>query len=119
MLAAWQIGNLQMLHNYFADDLTVVSGAYEPPLQGWSNYVQAYQKQRERLQGVRLDRQNTYLIVKGNIAWVAYQWEFSAIVDGQPTSARGHTTLILEKRKDRWLIVHNHTSIVPEARPAG
>ncbi len=117
MLAAWQIGNVELLHKCYADDVTVVSGAWEPPLMGWANFLRAYQNQRQRMQGGRLDRSNTYINVRGNFAWVVYQWEFAAVVDGKPSSARGHTTLILEKRKDRWLIVHNHTSLVPEATP--
>jgi uncharacterized protein (TIGR02246 family) len=116
MLAAWQIGNVEMLHKYYADDVTVVSGAWELPLMGWANFLRAYQNQRQRMQGGRLDRSNTYINLRGNLAWAVYQWEFAAVVDGKPTSARGHTTLILEKRKDRWLIVHNHTSLVPEMK---
>jgi uncharacterized protein (TIGR02246 family) len=116
MLGAWQVGNVEMLHKYYADDVTVVSGAWEPPLVGWANFVQAYQRQRERMQGGRMDRVNTYIKVTGNVAWAVYQWDFAAIVDGKPIGARGHTTLILEKRADRWLIVQNHTSIVSETQ---
>ncbi len=116
MLAAWQLGDAEMLHKYYADDVTVVSGTWEPPLMGWANFLRAYQNQRERMQHPQLERSNTYIKVNGNIAWAAYQWEFSAVVDGKPSSDRGHTTLVLEKRNDRWVIVHNHTSIVPEIR---
>ena len=116
MLAAWQLGDVEMLHKYYADDVAVVSGAWEPPLLGWANFLRAYQNQRQRLQGARLDRSNTYVNVKGGIAWAVYQWEFNATVDGKPSGARGHTTLILEKRKDRWVIVYNHTSMVAETR---
>ena len=116
MLAAWQIGDVEMLHKYYADDVTVVSGNYEPPLQGWAVYVQSYQAQRARVQNVRLDRFNTVIRVKGTLAWAAYQWEFSAAMEDKPLGARGHTSLMLEKRGDRWLIVHNHTSIVEQAQ---
>ena len=115
MLAAWQIGDVEMLHKYYADDVTVVSGAWEPPLVGWANFLRAYKAQRERIQGtVQLDRSNTFIKINGNIAWVSYQWQFNAVVDGKSSSARGQTTLIFERRGDRWLIIHNHTSIVPE-----
>ena len=118
MLGAWQIGDVGMLHKYYADDVIVVSGAWEPPLMGWANFARAYRAQRARMEGPpRLERSNTYTIVRGNVAWVVYQWAFNAVVDGKPTSARGHTTLVLEKRKDRWVIVHNHTSLVPEPTP--
>ena len=117
MLAAWQIGDVGLLHKHYADDVMVVSGAWEPPLMGWAKYLQAYQAQRERMQNADLDRRNTFIKVLGNIAWAVYQWQFSAVVDGKSTGARGHTTLILEKRNGLWLIVQNHTSIVAEPAP--
>lgn len=118
MLGAWQVGDTNMLHNYYADDVTVVSGAFEPPLIGWPAYLAAYQSQRSRLGSLRLDRRNTFIFVRGNIAWASYQWEFDAVVDNRPTSARGQTTLVFERRGNRWLIVHNHTSEICEAPPA-
>lgn len=117
MLGAWQVGNTNMLHNYYADDVTVVSGAYEAPLVGWPAYLTAYQRQRSRLGSLRLDRRNTFVFVRGNVAWASYQWEFDALVDGRPTSARGQTTLVFERRDNHWLIVHNHTSEICEAPP--
>jgi uncharacterized protein (TIGR02246 family) len=116
MLAAWQIGDLPLMQNYFSPDVTVISGVYEAPVHGWANFAAAYQRWRQRMQGVRLERENTYVNVKGNVAYAAYQWTFSAEMDGKPAGSRGHTTLILEKRGDRWLIVHNHTSVVEQAQ---
>lgn len=116
MLAAWQIGDVTLMQGYFAPDCTVISGVYEAPVHGWANFAQAYQRWRERMQGVRLERENTYVNVKGNLAYAAYQWTFSAEMDGKPAGSRGHTTLILEKRGDRWLILHNHTSVVEQAQ---
>jgi ketosteroid isomerase-like protein len=113
MLAAWQLGDEQMLHTYYADDVLIISGAWEPPLQGWTNYLRAYQAQRARTQGVRLERSNTFTKVLGTAAWSTYQWEFTGQVDGAPSSAFGQTTLMLEKRAGKWLIVVNHTSVAP------
>ena len=97
----------------------MVSGAWEPPLQGWQNYLRAYQAQRARTQGVRLDRTNTFTKIQGDTAWCTYQWEFTGQVDGSPSNATGHTTLVLQKRAGKWLIVLNHTSVAPvPPRPA-
>jgi ketosteroid isomerase-like protein len=115
MLGAWQIGDLAGLHKYIAGDVVVVSGAWEPPVAGWDNYAKAYQRQRDRTQNVVLDRTNTIIKVVGNVSWASYQWEFRGMVDGSPMTVRGQTTLILEKQKDRWMIVHNHTSLAQEA----
>jgi ketosteroid isomerase-like protein len=118
MLGAWQIGDIEKLHKDYADDVIVVSGAYAPPTIGWANYLALYQQQKPRMQQVRMDRLNTYVKVAGNFGWACYQWDFAATVDGQPTTAQGQTTLILEKRNNQWVIVHNHTSMVPTTQPS-
>ncbi len=69
------------------------------------------------MQQVRLDRTNTYIKVSGTVGWACYQWDFGGTVDGQPMISRGQTTLVMEKRNNRWLIVHNHTSVAQGAPP--
>jgi uncharacterized protein (TIGR02246 family) len=114
MLGAWQVGEVEMMRKYYADDVVVISGAWEQPLIGWENYARAYQSQYARMNGCRLERTNTYAKVLGEDAWVTYQWQFSGQVDGAPSSAVGHTTLVLQKRAGTWVIVLNHTSQVAE-----
>jgi ketosteroid isomerase-like protein len=125
MLGAWQIGDTERLHQHYDENVVVISGTWDPPVVGWNKYLQAYQTQRQRVQGVRLDRFNTLIKVDGNVGWASYQWKFTAIADNSPLTDLGQTTLILEKRKDQWVIVHNHTSLVqqmtgtqPAAAPA-
>ena len=118
MLGAWQVGQVEMMHKFYAEDVVVVSGAWEQPLIGWQSYAQAYQQQFARTNGGRLDRTNTYSKVLGDTAWVTYQWQYSGQMDGTPISAVGHTTLLLQKRAGNWVIVLNHTSQVPTAPAA-
>jgi ketosteroid isomerase-like protein len=117
MLGAWQLGDIEKLHKDYADDVSVVNGGWAPPIIGWTNYLAIYQQQRARMERVRMDRSNTYIKVSGAAAWACYQWEFEAVVDGQPSGARGQTTVVLEKRNNRWVIVHNHTSLVQNFQP--
>jgi len=119
MIGAWQVGDTTLMHKFYADDVSVVAGTWTPPAIGWTNYLAAYQMQRARVQQVRMDRSNTLIRVapSGQTAWACYQWEFSAVVDGSPSAAEGQTTLVLEKRGDDWVIVHNHTSIVQASQP--
>ncbi len=102
MLGAWQVGDTEKLHKDYADDVTVVNGAYAPPIIGWTNYLAIYQQQRTRMQQVRMDRSNTIIKVAGNFAWACYQWDFAAVTDGAPTTAQGQTTLVMEKRNNHW-----------------
>jgi ketosteroid isomerase-like protein len=115
-LGAWQLNDTEKMHKFYADDVSVVRGSWEGPILGWTNFLALYQQQRSHMQQVRLDRMNTYIKVNGTTAWTCYQWEFEAVVDGSPTIARGQTTLVLVK-KDRWLIAHDHTSVVQTAKP--
>lgn len=117
MLGAWQIGDVEMLKKYYADNVLVVSGLWEPPVIGLDAYLKAYQRQRERVHGPQLNRSNSFIRVNGNVAWAVYQWTFTGDVDGQPTGYRGHTTLVFEKRNGRWLIITNHTSLAERPSP--
>jgi ketosteroid isomerase-like protein len=119
-LGAWQLGDIPKMHKNVADDVSVVAGTWTPPAVGWSNYLVAYQAQRARMQQVRFDRSNTLIRIapSGQFAWVCYQWDFSAVVDGSPMAAEGQATLILEKKGDTWVIVHNHTSLVQASQPS-
>jgi ketosteroid isomerase-like protein len=116
-LAGWQIGEISLMQKHSAEDAVFVSGGYEPPVVGWTNYVKAYQTQKQRMQMVSLNRFNTLARVKENSAVSSYQWQFAATVDGKQMWARGHTTLVWEKRAGKWLITHNHTSLVDQGTP--
>ena len=117
MLGAWQVGDIEKLHKDYADDVSIVNGSWAPPIIGWTNYLAVYQQQRTRMQQVRMDRLNTYIKVSGTVGWACYQWDFAAVVDGQPNASQGHTTVVLEKRNNHWVIVHNHTSLAPPRAP--
>jgi ketosteroid isomerase-like protein len=110
MLAAFELGDVELMHKYYADNVTFVSGAYEPPIVGWQNYVPLFQRQRSAFQAIQLVRRNTIVFPHGDVAWAMYQWEFDSLLNGQPYSMRGQTTLVFNKVGANWLIVHNHTS---------
>jgi ketosteroid isomerase-like protein len=118
VMGAWQLGDIEKLHADYADDVAMVNGSWAPPILGWTNYLAVYQQQRARMLQVRMDRFNTFIKVSGTVAWACYQWEFAGVVDGQQTGSQGHTTLVLEKRNNRWVIVLNHTALAPKVPQA-
>ena len=116
MLGAWQVGDTEKMHECYADDVTIVSSTWNPPVIGWNTYLPLYQQQRARMKQVRMDRSNSFIRVNGDYAWATYQWDFTGTVDGQPTVSQGHTTLVMQKVNSKWVIELNHTSVA-EARP--
>jgi len=115
VLGAWQIGDSARMHKDYSDDVSVVNGGWAPPILGWANYEALYKLQRSKMQQVRMDRNNTYIKVNGNTAWACYQWEFAAVIEGNPSAARGQTTYVFVKKDNHWLIAHDHTSVVQTA----
>lgn len=119
MLGAFQVGDLEAMHKYYADNATFVSSTYQPPVAGWQNYAADYQRERAAFPGMQLIRKNTSIFHSGDVAWACYQWEFDSTYNGKPYTARGQTTLVFVKQGGNWLIVHNHTSeICPQAAQA-
>lgn len=119
MLVAFQLGDADGMHKYYSDDATFVrSGAYQPPIVGWANYVQDYKIGSAAFHGMQIIRRNTLIFTHPDVAWATYQWEFSSTVDGKPFAANGQTTLVFNKMGENWVIVHNHTSQICPAVPA-
>src|SRR5258706_14871190 len=48
-LGYWQIGDVDSLHKYYADDVVVGTGHWSPPLIGWDDSVKCYQAERLRV----------------------------------------------------------------------
>jgi ketosteroid isomerase-like protein len=116
-LGYWQIGDTDSMHKYYAEDVVLVSGAWEPPVIGWDNFLKAYQAQRAQVSGARMERSNTLIKVNGNSAWATYQFVYVAQMEGRVVQFRGHTTLVLVKQADRWVITLNHSSVVDSTIP--
>ena len=112
MLAAQQLGNLELMHKYYSDSATFVSSDYGPPIVGWKNWAEGYERQKAAFQQMQIMRRNTYIYIHADGAWATYQWDFSAMLaTGKGYDARGQTTLVFTKVGNDWLVVHNHTAV--------
>ncbi len=48
--------------------------------------------------------------IRGTVAWVAFRYELIADTPQGHVEVDGRGTAVLEKRGERWLVVHTHTS---------
>ena len=117
VIEAYRAGDYTAMGQYYAPDVTMVPGDYNPPVAGWAEAEARYRQTHANLGGIELVRENTRIARRGNFAWAVYQWRFAALLGKEGVAAVGHTTLILEKRRGHWLIVHNHTSALMPPRP--
>lgn len=123
VIEAYRTGDSATMGRYYAPEVTMVPSDYNPPVQGWSNVEQRYRQSYANLTQVEMVRENTRVERRGNLAWAVYQWRFTGAAGQNAVAAAGHTTLVLEKRRGQWVIVHNHTSAIlappsPEKTPA-
>lgn len=123
VVKAYSSGDYDTLGRYYAPDVTVVPGDYSPTLSGWSNVMPRYRQAHLAYGHIELVRENTKITRRGKIAWASYQWQLAGLRGKELLEVQGQTTLVLEKRKGLWVIVHNHTSLVPSPseppKPAG
>ncbi|MGH9789342.1 MAG: YybH family protein [Candidatus Acidiferrales bacterium] len=118
VLEAYRTGDSATLGRNYAPEVTVVPGDYSPLIDGWSNVEPRYRLAYAAFAQLELLRENTRIARRGKLAWAFYQWRLAGARGKDMVQAQGHTTMILEKRGGHWLIVHNHTSMVPTAGPA-
>ncbi len=113
VVEAYRTGDAATLGRHYAADVTVVPADYNPIIEGWSNVEPGFRLASSAFARLELLRENTRIVHRGKLAWASYQWRLAGARGQEMVQVQGHTTLILEKRGGQWLIVHNHTSMVP------
>jgi beta-aspartyl-peptidase (threonine type) len=107
---AWNAGNLDkfMEHYWQSDDLTFSSGG--KTTRGWNATLNRYREKYpspEKMGKLKFD--NLEVTPLGSeAALVLGQWHVER--ESEPLS--GNFSLVVRKRNDRWLIIHDHTSRV-------
>ncbi len=111
--AAWNTMDPGNAAGFYAKDPTLVF--YDVlPLQyrGWNEYEAGVKQVFTGFASMKVTP-NTDIEVtrKGKIVWTTMTFHLSAKAkDGTMLDADGRHTIIWEKRKDKWLIVHEHIS---------
>ena len=80
-------------------------------LHGWPEYRDRHLKpELARFTNLQFRHTNVEAQVRGTVAWVAFRQMFDGAVEGGTSRINGRATAVLEKRGDRWIIVHLHVS---------
>jgi len=89
-------------------------GTSEPPIVGWDALEKLIEDQNAALSGTEIEATDitVHLAPSGGAAWATSLWSFNASMGGTPLTIPARCTWVLEKRSDRWVIVHFHKSVV-------
>lgn len=85
---------------------------------GWADYRNNHLgPEMKEMTNVKYSSSDLKVKISGNVAWATFKYAISGDSAGKHFESGGLGTAILEKRSDRWLIVHWHSS-APRRQPA-
>ncbi|MGH9427709.1 MAG: nuclear transport factor 2 family protein [Terriglobia bacterium] len=84
---------------------------------GWEPFKAEMQRRFASPEGVHLELKEPQTSVFGRFAWVTARYLRQTWTEATPKSQEGLITLVLEKRRSAWVILHQHASIASAASP--
>ena len=84
---------------------------------GWEPFKAEVQRRFASPEGFQLELKEPQTSVFGRFAWVTAHYARQTWADATPKSQEGFITLVLEKRRSAWVILHQHASIAAAASP--
>lgn len=120
--AAFERGDMATLNKLWANDESVTVFESGHANYGWADYRNNHLKpEMAEMKNTKYAITDIKSRIAGNTAWATFKYTISAQLKERPVEASGLGTAVLEKRDDRWQIVHWHTSSprrAPTASPA-
>jgi ketosteroid isomerase-like protein len=84
---------------------------------GWEPFKAEMQRRFASPEGFQIELKEPQTSVFGRFAWVTARYVRQTWTDAAPRSQEGLITLVLEKRRSAWVILHQHASVVPNSPP--
>lgn len=92
------------------DDVVIYGTSADEKRIGLKEIKAQFERDWSQIENPALEYKWTSISGAGNAAWVAIDTVFKAKANGQNLSFPSRVTKVLEKRGDKWLIVHAHFS---------
>ncbi len=102
--------------NVAHDTMMVNYGAFGAPIVGWNGLKKVIEGQNEALSGITIgvSAPDIHVSETGKLAWATCLWNFTAMMGENSVALPVRCTWILEKRENRWVIVHFHKSVAAD-----
>jgi len=84
---------------------------------GWEPFKAEMQRRFASPEGFQIELKEPQTSVFGRFAWVTARYVRQTWTDATPRSQEGLITLVLEKRRSAWVILHQHASLTVAASP--
>lgn len=99
--------------NVAHDPEMVNFGGFGDPIVGWDALKKAMEGQNSALSQTKITVSDLAIHISdtGKLAWATCLWDFKGMVGENPIELPVRCTWILEKRENRWIILHFHKSM--------
>ncbi len=84
---------------------------------GWEPFKAEMQRRFASPEGFQIELKEPQISVFGRFAWVTARYVRQTWTEATPRSQEGLITLVLEKRRSAWVILHQHASITTAVSP--
>jgi ketosteroid isomerase-like protein len=85
---------------------------------GWEPFKAEMQRHFASPESLQLELKEPQIKIFGRFAWVAAHYLRQTWTGPTPSSQEGLMTLVLEKRRSAWIILHQHASMAANAPPS-
>jgi uncharacterized protein (TIGR02246 family) len=110
---AWKERDLSFIRDYYAHDPEMLLFFERRQLRGWERVETLYENMfAHALPGsVKSTYSNVDVGARGDMAYVAANFHLQVTnPQGEESTDSGRVTVVFERREDRWIVVHRHTS---------
>lgn len=106
--------DMELYGKNVAHDAEMVNfGAFGDPIVGWEALEKLISGQNEVLSQTKITASGVsiQIVPSGKFAWATSLWNFKAMMGENPVEWPVRCSWVLEKRENRWVIIHFHKSI--------
>ena len=110
---AWRARDLSFIRSFFAHDADMLLFFERRQLRGWDDVETLYENMfAHALPGsVRSTYTNVDTRASGNLAYANANFHLTVTnPEGEEMTDEGRVTVVFERRDDRWVVIHRHTS---------
>ena len=103
--------NLEQIGAYYLQDPSLMVYWESKELRGWEAVQSELQKVFQKVDSFKLTLSDLDIHVFGRFAWATGNYRRESTEAGKSTAKEGRTTLVMQKMRANWYILHEHDSV--------
>ncbi|MGC9516657.1 MAG: nuclear transport factor 2 family protein [Methanomicrobiales archaeon] len=118
---AYASKDMEKMMSLFPDDpdLVFIGTGEDEWVQGFEELKKGFKRDFKQADEIDVGFENLSISSSGHVAWASMRMMMNAMVSGEEVILVGRLSIVVEKRDDRWFIVHLHFSLPASGQEEG